>query len=321
VRFIDIERKTFCISLDDLSAKRSELDAVIAIHTFGNVCDIRSVQVVVDGIPIIEDCAQAIGSKLDDRMVGSFGALAFFSFRSGKYLSAGEGGVLFSPDAEMYSLAAQYVREMRALDAAEEYVHVAKTYVKSLLRSKPLYGLVGYRLWRVLNHKMNLPEKSGISLTRIHRADLATIRRRLPLLDSAIERQRANADFYAKSLKLEPGMLCAEKPGTFSNRYCFPITFASSDHRDFIATYLIRRQIDTIKYLDDVVDIAANNYGYEGDCPVAEQLSKRVLLIPNYSTLKSREVQRIAHCVNAGWVEASRHSSGAFSREPAGITK
>jgi len=38
-RFIDIDADTFCISAADLSAKSSEVDAVIAVHMFGNLCD------------------------------------------------------------------------------------------------------------------------------------------------------------------------------------------------------------------------------------------------------------------------------------------
>ena len=98
-------------------------------------------------------------------------------------------------------------------------------------------------------------------------------------------------------------MLCPERLGTFYNRYHYPITFSSAEHRDFIAAYLLSRQIDTMKYLDDVVNVAAKNYGYTGDCPVAEQISKRVLIIPSYYSLKKGEVQRIAHCLNEGWKE------------------
>ena len=195
-----------------------------------------------------------------------------------------------------------YRRDARP-DRAEECAHVVKTYIKSMLRSKPLYGVVGYHLWNILNKKMNLSEKSGVVLKpslqggSIHRQKTAS------LMDSAIERQRANADFYSSNLKLDPGMLCSEKPGTFYNRYQYPITFPSSEHRNFIANYLLSRQIDTIKYLDEVVDVAAKHYGYAGDCPVAERISKRVLIIPCYYSLKKRDIQRIAECLNAGWQE------------------
>jgi dTDP-4-amino-4,6-dideoxygalactose transaminase len=253
--------------------------------------------------PIIEDCAQAIGSLNKGRMAGSFGNIAFFSFRSGKYISAGEGGALYSGNANIYSRASQFVAETAIPTRAEEYLHALKNYIKSILRSRPLYGIAGNRLWHIFNKKMRLSENSNIVLSQIYRADLNIIRRRLPLLGSQIERQRDNAAIFSRNLQLEPNMLCSEKPEMFYNRYHYPIIFPSAEHRDLIAAYLIKSQIDSIKYLDDVVDVAANHYGYKGDCPVAERLSKRVLIIPSYYSLRKKEVQRIAQCVNAGWAK------------------
>lgn len=303
VRFIDIDPETFCISPDDLLAKRSQVDAVVAVHMFGNLCDMPNLRTAAQGTPIIEDCAQALGSKLDGRMAGSFGTIAFFSFRSGKYLSVGEGGALFTSDSDLCSRVSQFATEMPVPSYAEEFAHVTKSYIKSILRSKPFYGVAGYPLWNISNKRMNLSEKSGVALSQIYMTDFTIIRKRLPLLDSAIKRQRSNADFYSSTLKLEPGMLCSEKPGTFYNRYHYPITFPSTEHRDFIADYLFNRQIDTMKYLDDVVHIATKLYGYEGECPVAERLSKRVLIIPSYYSLRKRDVRRIAQCLNEGWAE------------------
>ena len=293
-RFIDVEPATYCMSAEDLFAKRSQVDAVIAVHMFGNLCDMPGLQEAAQGKPIIEDCAQSLGSKLDGRMAGSFGTIAVFSFRSGKYLSVGEGGALFSSHADVRSRLSQLISEMPAPSRAEECVHVAKTYIRSMLRSKPLYGVVGYPLWYIYNKKVDYSAKSPIVLSQIYRSDLAITINRLALLDSAIERQRANADFYSRTLKLDSGMLCSEKPGTFYNRYLYPIIFPSSEHRDLIAAYLHSRQIDTAKPYKDIADVAAAHYGYAGDCPVAEQIAKRVLVIPSHYSLKKKDVA--THC-------------------------
>jgi len=105
--FIDIDPTTYCMSSDDLYRKRDQIDALIPVHMFGNMCDMPSLQEAAQGKPIIEDCAQSLGSMLDGRMAGSFGSMAVFSFRSGKYLSVGEGGALFSSDAGMRSRLSQ----------------------------------------------------------------------------------------------------------------------------------------------------------------------------------------------------------------------
>jgi dTDP-4-amino-4,6-dideoxygalactose transaminase len=184
---------------------------------------------------------------------------------------------------------------------------MAACYTKALLRSRPLYGMVGYTLWNTLNKKVNLSANSGVSLSQIYKTDLAIASRRLGFLDLAIERQRANADIYSRTLSLDPLMLCSEKRGAHYNRYLYPITFESSEQRNRMATYLLRHKIDTMQYLDDVVDVATKQYGYNGGCPTSERLSKRVLVVPNYHSLKKREIHRIAQCINEGWMETESH--------------
>lgn len=301
--FIDMESDTFCLSAGDLSAKRSKLDALIVIHMFGNMCDMLSVLTVAKGMPIIEDCAQSIGSKLDGRMAGSFGTIAVFSFRSGKYLSVGEGGALFSSLKDIRSRLAQLIAQMPVPSRSEECIHVAKTYIRSSLRSRPLFGAVGYPLWHIYNKKVDYTAKTPIINGQIYMPDLDLTSHRLSFIDKAIESQRANADYYSQTLNLDPGMLCSEKPGAFYNRYLYPIRFPSSKHRDLMANYLQSHQINTIKPYQDIAEIATAHYRYKGDCPVTETVSKKLLAIPSYSSLKKRDVERIAMSVNSGWEE------------------
>ncbi len=302
-QFIDVDMATCCMSAADLFAKRSQVDAVIAVHMFGNLCDMPSLQEAAQGKPIIEDCAQSLGSEFDGRPAGSFGTIAVFSFRSGKYLSVGEGGALFSMDADICARLAQSVAEMPLPDYADECVHVAKTYIRSMLRGKPLYGVIGYRVWDIYNKTTDYSAKSPIVLTQSYRSDLAIAMHRLMLLASLIERQRANADFFSRTMKVDADMLCSERPGAFYNRYQYPIIFHSSEQRDYIAGYLHAREIHAAKPYQDIPEVAAANYGYKGDCPVSEQISKRVLVVPSHHGLKKEDLEHIAECVNAGWAE------------------
>jgi perosamine synthetase len=301
VRFIDVEAATFCMSADDLYAKRAEVDAVVAVHMFGNLCDMPMLQQAVQGKPIIEDCAQSLGSKFGDRMAGTLGTIAFFSFRSGKYLSVGEGGALFSSYSNVRSRLAQLMTDLHTPSLTEELKHIAITYLRSVLRSKPLYGMVGYPVWHMYNARVDFAEKTPIILSQIFRADLALTRNRLRFLCSAIMRQRAHADIYSRLLRLEPGMLCSEKAGTYYNRYLYPIVFPSFKSRDFMSAYLHNRGIDSSKPYKDIAKEAAAHYGYSGDCPNSEQIARRMLVIPSYHSLRESDVLRIAHSLNEGW--------------------
>jgi len=302
-RFIDSDPNTFCISTEDLSAKSAELDALIAVHMFGNLCDMPRLQEVMNGKPVIEDCAQSLGSNLEGRMAGSFGTIAVFSFRLGKYLSAGEGGSLFSKDADIYLRMARLAAALPIPTPLEELKHVFENFVRAKLRSEPLWGVAGRSIWRSYNKKVEFIAKSPIIHSQIFKSDLAVSRKRLVLLGSMIKAQRANAEYYIRNLHLDPNLLYLERPGTFYNRYMFPISFRSSEDRDEIAAYLWSQQISSSKPYEEVIEGAAKHYEYEGECPIAEQLLRRTLVIPSHYKLQKKDISRIADCVNAGWAK------------------
>lgn len=303
VRFIDVDPDSLCISADDLAAKISQINAVIAVHMFGNVCDMPRLREVAQEKPVIEDCAQSLGSTLGGRMTGLFGDIAFFSFRSGKYLSVGEGGALYSSNEKIFSKINRLISALPVPSRMEDYAHVIKTYIRSLLRSKPLWGLVGHRLWSIYNKSTDFSEKTPIVLSQMFGSDIAITTDRLPILNSLIKKQRAIADYYSTSLSLGACAICNERLGAFYNRYLYPIIFPTTADRDSIAMYLLQRMIDTIQPYKDISEIAAAYYEYKGDCPIAEQVAKRVLVLPSYSSLEKTELQRIVQCINKAWVE------------------
>jgi len=297
--FIDIDPETFCLSPNDLSNKISDCAAVIAVHMFGNTCDMINIKAIAQGRPIIEDCAQALGSKINGQPVGTFGDISFFSFRSGKYVSAGEGGAVYSK--KYLSKIGDIISKTPRPSLLNELSHTLKIHIKSMLRSKPFYGMFGYKLWLFASKRTGPSENDTCSLTQIHSADLNIAINRLPELHSLIERQRANAFLYSTLLKLAPHMICHEKPNTYYNRYLYPIVFQSQKQRDDMASFLLSKNIDTMKYLDDIVNIAKKYFGYSGHCQTTEEYSKKVLIIPSYFSLKDSNIQYIADNLNNGW--------------------
>ncbi len=303
-RFLDINPETLCLSPEDLRKKHSEIDAVIAVHMFGNVCDMPKVLDIMNGKPVIEDCAQSLGSKLEGRACGSFGDAAFFSFRSGKYLSVGEGGALYSNHKDLRGHISMLAQELPVPTYAEELKHIVKTYIRSKLRGRTWWGRVGFRVWAVYNKKAEFADNSPIVLGRIFASDFATICKRMPRLDSMIALQRAHADFFEHNLRLGPDMLCLEEPRTFYNRYMYPIIFPSAGQRDTIAAYLRSYGVDTSRPYEEVITGAAKHYGYKGDCLLAERALRRALIIPSFYTLKPKVIEHIARCVNQRYLSS-----------------
>jgi perosamine synthetase len=312
-RFLDIDPETFCLSPEDLRTKRSGIDALIAVHMFGNLCDMPTVLEIMGGNPVIEDCAQSIGSKLNNRACGSFGDISFFSFRSGKYLSVGEGGALYSDKTILRSRISELITVLPVPTRFEEIKHVIMTFIRSKLRSQPLWGLVGSRIWAVYNKKTNFADKSPLILGRIFASDLATVRRRIPQLDSMISLQRAHAGYFEHNLHLAPEMLCRERPQAHYNRFMYPIILPTIAQRDQVATCLRSHGIGTSKPYEEVITGAARLYGYEGDCPLAESTLRRALVIPSFYALKSKDINRMTSHINQCYAEEMNRGKRALS--------
>ena len=74
--------------------------AILVVHYGGYACDMPAVLAIArkHGLAVIEDAAHAIGSKLEDRMLGAWGDIGCYSFFSNKNMTTGEGGMLVTDD-------------------------------------------------------------------------------------------------------------------------------------------------------------------------------------------------------------------------------
>lgn len=76
----------------------SNTKALIVPHSFGMPAELDKLLEL--GVPIIEDCAQALSAEFKGRKVGSFGELAIFSFYATKMITTGEGGMVLTDNGE-----------------------------------------------------------------------------------------------------------------------------------------------------------------------------------------------------------------------------
>lgn len=87
----DVDPITGNIDPDDVRRRLTKrTGAIIVVHLFGRPAPVEPI--IAYGAPVIEDCAQAIGARIGNRPVGSFGKLAVFSFYATKVITSGEGG-------------------------------------------------------------------------------------------------------------------------------------------------------------------------------------------------------------------------------------
>jgi len=158
--FCDVDPDSACATAETVRAALTPATkAVIAVHLFGNVAPVAEIEAL--GVPVLEDAAQAAGSRSDGGRPGALGTAATFSFFPAKNLGAfGDGGAITTADETL----ADRVRTLR--------LHGS--------RDKISYEQVGYN-------------------SRLDELQAAILRVQLPHLDGWADGRRAAGDHYAEA--------------------------------------------------------------------------------------------------------------------------
>ncbi len=113
-RFLDINLQDFTLSADDLKHKRGDVAAVVVVHMFGHPADMDAIVSASAGLPVIEDCAHSLFSRYKGQLTGFLADAAFFTFRSGKYVSAGEGSAIVARDTDLLNSIENLAHDLRS---------------------------------------------------------------------------------------------------------------------------------------------------------------------------------------------------------------
>ena len=100
----DVDPASWCMATENLeSLITAKTKAIIPIHTYGNVCDMDSIVSIAEKhkLLVIEDAAEAIGSKYKGKMAGTIASLGTYSFHATKTITTGEGGSVVSSSVEL----------------------------------------------------------------------------------------------------------------------------------------------------------------------------------------------------------------------------
>ncbi len=174
--FVDIDPLTYNIDPALIEAAITpRTRAILPIHLYGHPAPMHEIMAIArkHNLAVVEDCAQAIGSKIGDQFVGTFGTFGAFSFFPSKNLGAyGDGGMLVTNDAAL----ADRARSLRGHGGRVKYYH----------------------------------EELGVN-SRLDELQAAILRVKLPHLEEWIARRRAVAQRYTEAfaqtglqLPLEP---------------------------------------------------------------------------------------------------------------------
>jgi 3-amino-5-hydroxybenzoate synthase len=101
---VDVDLDTYCIDIAAVEAALTpRTAAIMPVHMAGQFADMDALAKLSadSGVAVVQDAAHAHGAQWQGRKVGELGSVAAFSFQNGKLMTAGEGGAVLFPDAEL----------------------------------------------------------------------------------------------------------------------------------------------------------------------------------------------------------------------------
>lgn len=291
--FIDIDLHDYTIDLDDLRSKINDLSAVIVIHTFGRPADIDKLREIAGDVPLIEDCSHSLLSEYKGKITGTLGDLSAFSLT--KYIYSGGGGMIILNNKSIKPNLQKNINFLTEYSPMSEIKHSFFTYLYSYLYHRPWYGLFAFPIGSYISDENNLNDlRENILPHKIRKNDLGVFLKKIGSFKYKVEIQRENSKILLDKLKNTNLDLPYEKVNTHCNYHLFPVRFDKEKERDRVNKDLAKMSIDTAKLWYMTPSVAKRLYGYKGDCPNAEECAKTLLMIPNYYTLNSNDLSRIA---------------------------
>ena len=102
--FADVHLKTFNIEPSEIrKAITPRTTAILVVHLLGNPAEMDEIIEIAEEhkLTVIEDCAQSLGAKYKNKLVGTIGHIGTFSFQETKNIATGEGGMVITNDDEL----------------------------------------------------------------------------------------------------------------------------------------------------------------------------------------------------------------------------
>ena len=269
--FADIEKDTLCIDPEDIEKKITpKTKAIIPVHYGGHACKIDEIMEIAKkhNLWVIEDTSHGCGGKYKGVMLGSIGVMGCFSFHAVKNLSTGDGGMITTNDENLY-------KELKKL----RWVGIDKgTWDRSAKK--------GYS-WQYSVDKLGF---------KYHMNDITAVigLAQLKVLEEHNSIRRRYAKKYDKAFKdvkwIETPV---EKDYAYSAWHNYVVKVPA---RNELNEYLRAKGISTgVHYMPLHLHPIYKNI--KADVPVAEQIWKKIVLLPMFPSLTDEQVDYIINSV------------------------
>ncbi|MGI0010856.1 MAG: aminotransferase class V-fold PLP-dependent enzyme, partial [Nitrosopumilaceae archaeon] len=152
---IDVILPSYSSNIDELEKAITKKTKLILLpHINGSPHDMQRIMEIArkHDLFVIEDCCDALGSKFNDKMVGTYGNLGTFSFYAAHHISTGEGGAIAGNDEELISTA-ESIRDWGRMNLKAESTRHRKLSLQNVSKELPedyedryTYINIGYNL-------------------------------------------------------------------------------------------------------------------------------------------------------------------------------
>ncbi len=238
--------------------------AIMPVQINGRTCDMDALQAVADrhGIMVVEDAAQALGSRFNGRCAGTFGKFGTISFYPAKLLGCfGDGGAIVTNDDEVATQIALLKDHGRNADG------------------------------RVVAWGYN---------SRLDNMQAAVLDYKLKSYPREIERRRSVAARYQAGLGDLAQLALPPAPGADPRQFDVYQNYElQADRRDELRSYLDQHGVKTIVQWAGTPVHQFKELGFMVDLPVTDAFFKRCMMLPMNSAVTDEEVDYIVHTVRA----------------------
>jgi perosamine synthetase len=250
--------------------------AILVVHLYGQACDMETICKIAkeNDLYVIEDCAEAMGTKIGDRYVGTYGDISTYSFFGNKTITTGEGGMVCTDDIDLY----ERVESLKAhsVDKNKNYWHSELGY--------------NYRMTNI---------QAAIGLAQLEECD------------KYLKRKREIANLYIDGLKGTPFIILGEGPGTTNSFWMCSLLLPDVETRNKLEKVFVESNIDfrpvfypihtMPMYMksDDVITSESECPDGLFDFPVAMDISSRAVNIPSWPDLTNDQIGTIINTIKS----------------------
>ena len=269
--FIDSDLDTWNLSINKIEKKiTKKTKAIMLPHIYGFPCDMNRILKLVKKykLYLIEDAAEMIGQKYNNKPCGSFGDISTFSFYANKHITTGEGGMVFTNNKKLYEKFNSF--KNLSFGKKERFLHSDISW--------------NYRLTNI---------QSSLGLNQFKR------------IDWIIKKKREIGKFYYEKFKNNKNIIIQPIENKYSKNiywvFGIILKYKNKKFREFIQKKLLEKNIETRSFflpMHKQKILKKFNKENNQSFPISEYMYNNGFYIPTGIKISKKELNYVANTIN-----------------------